>query len=473
MASIFDHLDDFSSDDDQLYNFTALESDSSDESNLDSEDEDPLGPDLHDPDDLSSNDEEDNYPPGVVVHWGSLSLRPTPEPPILPTSLPIRQPEPIRANQPEPILPIRQPEPIRPQASNHLTVQSLEAMAGPSIPHSTARLVPKQGKQQHSVGARIMAIALHDAGISYETIEAKTHVKKRTVYNLVDKARDRGWRPGQIVQVEHVDDKVRKGRPGLTESTKDKIIAIVTKNSTTRGWSCARIAQELAKDTALGPHYPSPSSVYRTLKERGYNVYRRTIKPGLNTAQKKARLEWCKKYAHWTLEDWKNVIFTDETSVQKGGVRGKRRVWRLKTETHNPHCITRRWKGFSEFMWWTSFSYDKKGPYHIWEVETKEEKAARILDIETRNKGRYESDKRRWEEDYRSKNRRTRASQKKPLPQFKHTEKWGLIVCKKGRGGINWYRYQEKILRPKLLPFAKECIEAGRPKTVVQVRLLL
>jgi len=58
------------------------------------------------------------------------------------------------------------------------------------------------------------------------------------------------------------------------------------------------------------------------------------------------------------------VIFTDEISVTKGQ-RGKRRVWRKKDETYYDHVIARRWKGFSEFMWWSAFTYDEKGPYHI------------------------------------------------------------------------------------------------------------
>ena len=128
------------------------------------------------------------------------------------------------------------------------------------------------------------------------------------------------------------------------------------------------------------------------------------------------------------------MIFTDETSVQKGGVRGRRRVWRKKDKAHNIHVIARRWKGFSEFMWWSCFSYNEKGPYHIWEKETKEEKAACKLDIKTRNKAKYEMDKRKWQDHWRSKHKETRNN---PMPEFKHTPKWGLIEVKKGRGGIN------------------------------------
>jgi hypothetical protein len=65
---------------------------------------------------------------------------------------------------------------------------------------------------------------------------------------------------------------------------------------------------------------------------------------------KKKQLEWCLLYKDWTLEDWKRVIFIDETSVQLGGIRGKRRVWRTTKEVYHPHVIKRRWKGFKEFM---------------------------------------------------------------------------------------------------------------------------
>jgi len=70
------------------------------------------------------------------------------------------------------------------------------------------------------------------------------------------------------------------------------------------------------------------------------------------------------------------VILLDETSVILGGVRGKRRVWRKKEETYHPHIVVRRWKGRKEFMWWSYFSWDHKGPYYIWEKEIVTERKA-------------------------------------------------------------------------------------------------
>jgi len=51
-------------------------------------------------------------------------------------------------------------------------------------------------------------------------------------------------------------------------------------------------------------------------------------------------------------------------------------------------------------------------------------------------------------------------------PQFKHDETTRAYILKEGKGGIHWYRYQELILKPKLIPFAKECLKE-RPSTIV------
>jgi hypothetical protein len=45
------------------------------------------------------------------------------------------------------------------------------------------------------------------------------------------------------------------------------------------------------------------------------------------------------------------------------------------------------------FIWWSAFSYDKKGPYHIWEPETPEEHKEMVADLKARNAARYKEDK--------------------------------------------------------------------------------
>jgi len=60
-----------------------------------------------------------------------------------------------------------------------------------------------------------------------------------------------------------------------------------------------------------------------------------------------------------------------------GGQRGRIRVWRTSLEAYNHYCIWQQWKGFKQFMFWACFSYEEKGPCHVWEdkIEKEKEKA--------------------------------------------------------------------------------------------------
>jgi hypothetical protein len=174
-------------------------------------------------------------------------------------------------------------------------------------------------KANHSIGARIQALTLLAYGKpkwTSEKIRDQTGIAKTTLYDLKAKAMSRGWDPtaeGKTLETWHVDDEVRSGRPLIDDEVVQLIVDTVIKNSTTRGWSCARIAQEV--NEVSGKQAVSPSTVYRTLKKQGYSVFKRTVKPGLTKEQMAERLKWCKAHAWMTLDDWKYVIFSDETSV--------------------------------------------------------------------------------------------------------------------------------------------------------------
>jgi hypothetical protein len=76
-------------------------------------------------------------------------------------------------------------------------------------------------------------------------------------------------------------------------------------------------------------------------------------------------------------------------------------MWRLPGEAYNKYYIRRRWKGFSEFMFWGSFSFDKKGPCHVWEKETPQEKRDRKADLDARNSLIEKANKEKWEKEQR------------------------------------------------------------------------
>ena len=90
-----------------------------------------------------------------------------------------------------------------------------------------------------------------------------------------------------------------------------------------------------------------------------------TRKPGLTKEIRAERLRWYLNYKNWTLEDWIKVIWIDETAVVVGYRRKGYRVWRTLVERYLRSCTCKRWKGFTEFIFWASYYYNFKGPCHI------------------------------------------------------------------------------------------------------------
>jgi len=183
----------------------------------------------------------------------------------------------------------------------------------------------------------------------------------------------------------------------------------------------------------------------------------------------KERLKWCLLYKDWTLEDWRKVVWTDETAVVGGSVCGKRRIWRRADEAYDNTCVVVRWKGFASFMWWSCFTYDRKGPYYIWPKETKAMKQKCEKDLKDWNAEIFERDYEEWKTAlpiaHLSLDRQGKRKGRKP--QFNHETYGTAFTLNEGKGGINWYRYQEEILKPRLFLFVQECRENGQPDTIV------
>ena len=92
-------------------------------------------------------------------------------------------------------------------------------------------------------------------------------------------------------------------------------------------------------------------------------------------------------------------------------------------------------------MFWGAFSFNKKGPCHVWEKETAEEKRERKADLDARNslikkanKQKWEKEQRKWLRDWKKVHGRAPGGVRKV---WKHNEKTGAFVMKNRRGGIN------------------------------------
>lgn len=129
----------------------------------------------------------------------------------------------------------------------------------------------------------------------------------------------------KTIFLSYVEDIHKSGRPLLGENLTKLVLFIMTQNSTNRNWSTNRIAVEICKKIKNDKTI-SARSVYIILKNNDFNSVKPIVKPGLTDANKAKRLAWCWRHRDWTLEDWKRVIWTDETSVNLSGPRGKRKI---------------------------------------------------------------------------------------------------------------------------------------------------
>jgi len=186
----------------------------------------------------------------------------------------------------------------------------------------------------------------------------------------------------------------------------------------------------------------------------------------LTTEQRKARLKFAQDHRDWTLEDWKKVIWSDETSIVCGYRLGGYRVWRRPEERFVKSCIRPRWKGYSEFMFWGCFSWDQKGPCHIWSKETPDEKKKNDKLLAKFNEELEPILKAEWE--LITPTRRLGLRNKPgPKPVWKWDKDHGKLIREGKAGGIDWFRYCQQVVAPKIIPFVKE-LEATRPGILVQ-----
>lgn len=85
-------------------------------------------------------------------------------------------------------------------------------------------------------------------------------------------------------------------------------------------------------------------------------------KPLLRPTNKKKRLAWAKEHQQWTPEDWKTVLFTDESKFQVFGSNRRRFVRRTVGERMLPECIQPTVKhGGGSVMVWGAFGNNAVG----------------------------------------------------------------------------------------------------------------
>ena len=84
--------------------------------------------------------------------------------------------------------------------------------------------------------------------------------------------------------------------------------------------------------------------------------------PLISERNKERRLLWARTYENWTVEDFKKVLWSDESTYTQFRTSGFGRVWREPSEEFHEDCIASTVQKSFGRMFWGCFSWVGMGP---------------------------------------------------------------------------------------------------------------
>lgn len=120
------------------------------------------------------------------------------------------------------------------------------------------------------------------------------------------------------------------GRPRVLNATDTR--HVVRYLATGEASSASKAAALVRRDTGKKV---SKWTVQRALHSVGFRALEKKKKPLLSKKNIKARLEFVKRYASWTDDDWSRVIWSDETKINRYCTDGRQWNWKREGEKIN------------------------------------------------------------------------------------------------------------------------------------------
>lgn len=172
-------------------------------------------------------------------------------------------------------------------------------------------------------------------------------------------ARITGWCPKTVrewkkrhAETGELQRKPGSGRPKIfTDREESTLYVRAVRN---RGMTAAQLADEMKNKE--GMRKVSIWTIRRTLRRRGLYGRIARRKPHLSFLNQLKRLRWAHAHKNWTKDDWKQVVFSDESSILLWW-NHRRYVRRFSKEDLHPACmIPTVKKGGGRVCFWGAFS---------------------------------------------------------------------------------------------------------------------
>ena len=105
----------------------------------------------------------------------------------------------------------------------------------------------------------------------------------------------------------------------------------------------------------------SAAVIRQALHEEGLHRRVARQKPFLTPPQKAKRFNWALQHAHWRVEEWRWVIWTDEAAFNIGGAHGRIWVTPRPGEEFAEDCLIPKFKKLSLLKVWGGLSQELGG----------------------------------------------------------------------------------------------------------------
>lgn len=104
-------------------------------------------------------------------------------------------------------------------------------------------------------------------------------------------------------------------------------------------------------------------------------------KPLIRPQNAVIRKRWCKQHVGWTSDQWKKVVWSDESSFTLFPTTGRVYVWRSPGEEYKKECLLPTVKhGGGSVMVWGAISWRELGPIMAIKGKIKATDYEKILD---------------------------------------------------------------------------------------------
>ena len=155
------------------------------------------------------------------------------------------------------------------------------------------------GKKPVDSIVRVQTVALSGSGLNHVQISSQLNISRHCAQNAVKKYKE----------TRQYNNFPRTDRPKTIPNRGVRHLKRLVKDD-----GCLSAAKITSDLNASLPKPVSTRTVRGYLRDLGYEYIVKIKNQWLSNKHRRQRVDWCTQFMHWTPDDWRKVIFSDEST---------------------------------------------------------------------------------------------------------------------------------------------------------------